>query len=339
MFEFLFSPQLGFASEPVSVFPGSGSNDADSTARRVGPEWGVLVSNKWMFQATKISPRRRSLPSAPKFITDLVLFWCQSVVPGSFLVGGGGIYERARPTACLVGFHWTIRAAYREGWRRDDAGPKLLIRVWSEAGSGSRDRKRADGSPANWLECRWCDSLCLRAALHPLVTRPLPASNMTWRHIILFSGRPCRLQSTAERWRALIKQSFLLQQHASTLFITNLFSYSVQTVHVNNFCTILALKNALILPKIYKTLQLWWKILKNTASASLDVPVCAASAAFVVRVSAKQAFSSTSGMCYYCQHKTVNWLCDPSRNSERQIAFNLNWQSSEEQDGFIHCCP
>lgn len=224
-------------------------------------------------------------------------------------------------------------------WRRDGASPKLLIRVWSEAGSGSRDRKRADGSPANWLECRWCDSLCLRAALHPLVTWPLPASNMRWRHIILFSGRPCQLQSTAERWRAFIKRSFLLQQHASTLFITNLFSYSVQTVHLNNLCTILALKNALILPKIYKTLQFWWKILKTTASASLDVPVCAASAAFVVRVSAKQAFSSTSGMRYYCQHKTVNWLCDPSGNWERQIAFNLNWQSSEEQDGFIHCCP
>lgn len=41
------------------------------------------------FKATKISPRRRSLPSAPKFITDLVLFWCQSVVPGSVLVVGG----------------------------------------------------------------------------------------------------------------------------------------------------------------------------------------------------------------------------------------------------------
>lgn len=242
MFEFLFSPRLGFASEPVSVFPGSGSNDADSTARRVGPEWGVLVSNKWMFQSYQ-----NISPSTISPVCSEIHHWSRSVlvsVCGSWQRSccGGGIYERARPTACLVGFHWTIRAAYGEGWRRDDAGPKSLIRVWSEAGSGSRDRKRADGSPANWLECRWCDSLCLRAALHPLVTRPLPASNMRWRHVTLFSGRPCRLQSTAERRRALIKRSFLLQQHASTLFIDNLFSYSVQTVHVNNLCTILALK-------------------------------------------------------------------------------------------------
>lgn len=120
---FIFSPAR-FASEPVSVFPGSGSNDADSTARRVGPEWGVLVSNKWMFQATKISPRRRSLPSAPKFITDPVLFWCQSVVPGSFLVWGGGasINALGRLPALWVSTEQselhTERGGVEEGWRQ-----------------------------------------------------------------------------------------------------------------------------------------------------------------------------------------------------------------------------
>lgn len=78
--------------------------------------------------------------------------WQLSSVGGG--VGGTSVNALGRLPALWVSTEQSELHTERAGEGMTPA-PKYLVRVWSEAGSGSRDRKPADGSPANWLKCRW----------------------------------------------------------------------------------------------------------------------------------------------------------------------------------------
>lgn len=238
---FIFSPAL-FASELVSVFPGSGSNVADSTASRVGPQWGVLMSNN-VSSYQNISP-----------VDDSSLISFCFGVSRWFLAAffdGGTRLERAQPTACLrVSTVQSQLHTERSGGRTTPAESCWLGLKWEEQRGRVRGHETGDeqtGHPLTGSSVRMWLTLSEGCASPP-VTWPLPASYMRWQHIfpVFRLSLPAAEYS---RTMAGFDFHFLLQPNTIHLLyegvkksalvkihhITNRFSYSVQTIHFAHF--------------------------------------------------------------------------------------------------------